>query len=124
MIQLDKFTYGKGGQFICNEDSKSTTLGPMKCMDSAAELARLETDDPDLTPIFCELGPFEDQTSFFFLFSIDELHRQTITFGESMKYYASSLTGYQNPMTTSLPFPILISISRTLSSLRMDLCVV
>jgi hypothetical protein len=64
MIQLDKFTYGKGGQVAYSKDGHSTTVGPMKCMDSAAELARLETDDTDLTPIFCELGPFEDQSSF------------------------------------------------------------
>jgi hypothetical protein len=64
MIQLDKFTHSKGGQLIYSEDGKSTTLGPMKFMDSAAELARLEADDSGLTPMFCELGPFEDQNSF------------------------------------------------------------
>jgi hypothetical protein len=47
MIQLDKFTYNKGGQLIYCEDGKSTISG-----------ALLETDDPDLTSIYCELGPF------------------------------------------------------------------
>lgn len=41
MIQLDKFTYTKGGQLVYCEDGKSTISG-----------ALLETD--------CELGPFED----------------------------------------------------------------
>lgn len=44
--------------------NKSTTLGPVKFVDSAAEPVRLEADYSDLTLIFCELGPFEDQNSF------------------------------------------------------------
>ena len=41
------------------------TIGPMKFVDDSAMLARPETDDPDETLIFRELGPFEDATSFF-----------------------------------------------------------
>src|SRR5271168_2603220 len=65
MVQLDKFTYKNGGQLSFNQEQELTNIGPMKFVDESAMLARLKTDDPDETLIFCELGPFEDTTSFF-----------------------------------------------------------
>jgi hypothetical protein len=65
MVQLDKFAYKNGGQLSFNQEQELTNIGPMKFVDESAMLARLKTDDPDETLIFCELGPFEDTTSFF-----------------------------------------------------------
>jgi hypothetical protein len=65
MAQLDKFVCGKGGQLSFNQEQELITIGPIKFVDYSAMRARPKTDDPDETLIFCELGPFEDATSFF-----------------------------------------------------------
>jgi hypothetical protein len=65
MVQLDKFAYKNGGQLSFNQEQELTNIGPMKFVDESAMLARVKTDDPDETLIFCELGPFKDTTSFF-----------------------------------------------------------
>lgn len=41
-----------------------TGIGPLRKVDLSAMLKRMETDDPDESAIFCELGPFADPKSF------------------------------------------------------------
>jgi Phosphotransferase enzyme family len=65
MAQLDKFVYRNGGQLSFNQEQELTIINPIKFVDDSAMLARRKTDDPDETLIFCELGPFEDASSFF-----------------------------------------------------------
>jgi predicted Ser/Thr protein kinase len=64
MVQLNKFTYTLGGEPTFDEDGNSTGIGPLRAVDMSAMLERMESDDPDESPIFCEVGPFTDQKSF------------------------------------------------------------
>lgn len=65
MVQLNKFTYTLGGELTFGGDCNPTGIGPMRALDMSAILERMETDDPDESPIFCEVGPFTDPKSFF-----------------------------------------------------------
>lgn len=65
MIQLEKFVYEQSGQLVFNEHGQVISTGSAKVVDASAELARLDSDDDDLTAIFCEMGPFRNAADLF-----------------------------------------------------------
>ncbi|KAN0070667.1 serine/threonine protein kinase, partial [Elaphomyces granulatus] len=86
MIQLNKFTYTLGGEPTFDEDGNPTGIGPLRAVDVSAMLDRMETDDPDdpdESPIFCEVGPFTDPKSFL-LCMLDRREPPPDTVGQGM----------------------------------------
>lgn len=64
MVQLNKFAYSEGGAPLFDENGKPSGVGPLKQIDILAMWNRPETDDPDGSVIYCEIGPFSDPKSF------------------------------------------------------------
>lgn len=62
-LQLNKFTFDQGGAPVFGQEG-DIVIGPLRIIDVQAMCKRTETDDPDNTAIFRELGPFMDWKSF------------------------------------------------------------
>lgn len=63
MLQLNKYTFHQGGAPVFDQDG-NLRIGPLRSVDMPAMLDQLRNNEDDESKIFCELGPFKDQTSF------------------------------------------------------------
>ncbi|KAL2008156.1 hypothetical protein VTN00DRAFT_8138 [Thermoascus crustaceus] len=65
-VQLDEFSFEKGGLIVFDEYGQPVGIGPLRDVDREAMLDRLSTgDDTDNTPTYVESGPFTDPKSFY-----------------------------------------------------------
>lgn len=65
MIQLNKFSYDRGG-FINFEDTGFPTgIGPMRFVDEEAMFERAAVDNSDESTIYCEAGSFSSAKEFY-----------------------------------------------------------
>ena len=64
MLQLNKFTYSLGGAPLFNEHGEPIGIGPVRTDDIDAALKRLSIEDSDDSPIYREIGPFNDLKGF------------------------------------------------------------
>lgn len=65
MIQLDKFSFDKGGSLIFDQQDQLSDIGAITLADSAAMIKGLKDDDPDESPIYNEVGPFSDPKEYY-----------------------------------------------------------
>ncbi|CAG8098334.1 unnamed protein product [Penicillium olsonii] len=65
MIQLDKYSFDKGGSLVFDKQDQLYDIGSMRFTDSAAMLKRLINNDPDDSPIYIEAGPFSDPKAYY-----------------------------------------------------------
>ena len=62
VLQLNRYKFDQGGAPVFDHDG-NIEIGPLRTADMPAMLKRLNNDEDDQSPIFCELGPFKDQKS-------------------------------------------------------------
>ncbi|CAG8257530.1 unnamed protein product [Penicillium olsonii] len=65
MIQLDKYSFDKGGSLVFDKQDQLSDIGSMHFTDSAAMLKRLINNDPNESPIYIEAGPFSDPKAYY-----------------------------------------------------------
>ncbi|KAB8356386.1 hypothetical protein FH972_023969 [Carpinus fangiana] len=67
MTQLSNFIFQCGGSIVFGADGAPSEVGPMRVVDSHAMIARLDADDDDEddSPIYAEVGPFQDYRSYY-----------------------------------------------------------
>ncbi|KAK4992152.1 hypothetical protein LTR50_001330 [Elasticomyces elasticus] len=65
MIQLDRFSFDRGGSILFDEHEKPVSIGPTRHVDNQAMLERLDDDNPNEIAIYTELGQYTDPKSFY-----------------------------------------------------------
>ncbi|CAG8930125.1 unnamed protein product [Penicillium salamii] len=65
MIQLDKFSFDKGGSLIFDQQDQLSGIGSLNPVDSADMHERLINEDPDESPIIIEQEPFSDPKAYY-----------------------------------------------------------
>lgn len=63
MVQLNRFTYSKGGSPVFDHENTAVDVGRVRKPDLQAEKDRINSEDPDTSPIYCEVGPFTEPKS-------------------------------------------------------------
>lgn len=65
MIQLDKYSFDKGGSLVFNQQDQLSGIGSIQFTDSVAMLERLKNDDPDESPVYIKAGPFLEPKTYY-----------------------------------------------------------
>lgn len=104
MIQLGKYSFGKGGSLIFDKQDQLSEIGSMHFTDSAAMLKRLINNDPDESPVYIEAGPFSDPKAYYTC-RLDHRGEQDKTFetGE-LKLLQMFFDSMQEPCDGQKPF--------------------
>ncbi|KAI9751970.1 MAG: hypothetical protein M4579_005806 [Chaenotheca gracillima] len=65
MVQLGRFSFDQGGSILFDEQGQPASIGSVRLDDHEAVLKRSQTDDPDESAIYMEMGPFDEPRDFY-----------------------------------------------------------
>lgn len=64
VVQLNQFTYRKGGRLLFDNNGNPTSVGTMRKLGLSSMLDQQRTSNLDEFFVFCEVGPFTDWKEF------------------------------------------------------------